>query len=114
MQRVDPRDVSADETDIVVVGPYALDKETVPDESLDFCEDLEGTDRSGIVYGVAGSGDDFYGKYFAVAIDKFEAQFEKSGATKGADGVKVNLSPDVEATEELQAFTKALIAKVNA
>lgn len=114
IQMVDPHDISADETDIVVVVPYTFDKGTVPDESLDFFEDLEDTDLSGIVYGVSGSGDDFYGKDFAVAIDKFEAQFEKSGATKGADGVKVNLSPDVEVTEKLQVFTKALIAKVNA
>ena len=111
---IDPHDISADETDIVVVVPYTFDKGTVPDESLDFFEDLEDADLTGIVYGVSGSGDDFYGKDFAVAIDKFEAQSEKSGATKGADGVKVNLSPDVEATEELQAFTKALIEKANA
>jgi flavodoxin short chain len=111
---VDPQDISADETDIVVVVPYTFDKGTVPDESLDFFEDLEDADLSGIVYGVSGSGDDFYGKDFAVAIDKFEAQFEKTGAKKGANGVKVNLSPDVEATEALQQFTRDLIAAVNA
>ena len=33
---IDPHDISADETDIVVVVPYTFDKGTFPDESLDF------------------------------------------------------------------------------
>ena len=109
IQLVDPQDISSTDTDIVVVVPYTFDKGSLPDEALDFYEDLVDTDLSGIVYGVSGSGDDFYGDDFAVAIDKFEQQFEKTGAVKGADGVKVNLSPDATATKALQAFTKQLI-----
>ena len=109
IQLIDPQDISSTDTDIVVVVPYTFDKGSLPDEALDFYEDLVDTDLSGIVYGVSGSGDDFYGDDFAVAIDKFEQQFEKTGATKGANGVKVNLSPDAAATEALQAFTKQLI-----
>ncbi|APS42339.1 Flavodoxin [Weissella jogaejeotgali] len=109
IQLVDPQDISSTDTDIVVVVPYTFDKGSLPDEALDFYEDLVDTDLSGIVYGVSGSGDDFYGDDFAVAIDKFEQQFEKTGAVKGAEGVKVNLSPDATATKALQAFTKQLI-----
>lgn len=109
IQLVDPQDISSTNTDIVVVVPYTFDKGSLPDEALDFYEDLVDTDLSGIVYGVSGSGDDFYGDDFAVAIDKFEQQFEKTGAVKGAEGVKVNLSPDATATKALQAFTKQLI-----
>lgn len=109
IQLVDPQDISSTDTDIVVVVPYTFDKGSLPDEALDFYEDLVDTDLSGIVYGVSGSGDDFYGNDFAVAIDKFEQQFEKTGAVKGAEGVKVNLSPDATATKALQAFTKQLI-----
>ncbi|ATF40789.1 flavodoxin domain-containing protein [Weissella paramesenteroides] len=109
IQLIDPQDISSTDTDIVVVVPYTFDKGSLPDEALDFYEDLVDTDLSGIVYGVSGSGDDFYGDDFAVAIDKFEQQFEKTGATKGAKGVKVNLSPDAAATEALQTFTKQLI-----
>ena len=113
IQLVDPQDISSTDTDIVVVVPYTFDKGSLPDEALDFYEDLVDTDLSGIVYGVSGSGDDFYGDDFAVAIDKFEQQFEKMGAVKGAEGVKVNLSPDATATKALQAFTKQLIVTAN-
>lgn len=113
IQLVDPQDISSTDTDIVVVVPYTFDKGSLPDEALDFYEDLVDTDLSGIVYGVSGSGDDFYGDDFAVAIDKFEQQFEKTGAVKGAEGVKVNLSPDATATKALQAFTKQLIVTAN-
>lgn len=113
IQLVDPQDISSTNTDIVVVVPYTFDKGSLPDEALDFYEDLVDTDLSGIVYGVSGSGDDFYGDDFAVAIDKFEQQFEKTGAIKGAEGVKVNLSPDATATKALQAFTKQLIVTAN-
>ena len=111
IQLVDPQDISSTNTDIVVVVPYTFDKGSLPDEALDFYEDLVDTDLSGIVYGVSGSGDDFYGDDFAVAIDKFEQQ--KTGAIKGAEGVKVNLSPDATATKALQAFTKQLIVTAN-
>ena len=113
IQLVDPQDISSTNTDIVVVVPYTFDKGSLPDEALDFYEDLVDTDLSGIVYGVSGSGDDFYADDFAVAIDKFEQQFEKTGAVKGAEGVKVNLSPDATATKALQAFTKQLIVTAN-
>ena len=113
IQLVDPQDISSTNTDIVVVVPYTFDKGSLPDEALDFYEDLVDTDLSGIVYGVSGSGDDFYGDDFAVAIDKFEQQFEKTGAVKGAEGVKVNLSPDATATKALQAFTRQLIVTAN-
>ena len=113
IQLVDPQDISSTNTDIVVVVSYTFDKGSLPDEALDFYEDLVDTDLSGIVYGVSGSGDDFYGDDFAVAIDKFEQQFEKTGAVKGAEGVKVNLSPDATATKALQAFTKQLIVTAN-
>jgi len=114
IQMIDPQDISVAETDIVVVVPYTFDNGSLPDEALDFFEDLEDVDLSGIVYGVSGSGDDFYGQDFAVAIDKFENQFNKTGAIQGAVGVKVNLSPDAKATAELQEFTRQLIAKAQA
>ena len=114
IQMIDPQDISAAETDIVVVVPYTFDNGSLPDEALDFFEDLEDADLTGIVYGVSGSGDDFYGDDFAVAIDKFENQFNKTGAIQGAVGVKVNLSPDAKATADLQDFTRQLIAKAQA
>ncbi len=38
----------------------------MPEEGMDFHDDLDDVDLSGKVYGVAGSGDTFYGDDFAL------------------------------------------------
>ncbi|MDR3190261.1 MAG: flavodoxin domain-containing protein [Lactobacillaceae bacterium] len=106
----DAADIDPSDTDIVVAVAYTFDKGTLADEALDFYDDMETMDWSGLIYGAAGSGDVFYGNDFAVAVDLMEARFAETGAIKGAEGVKVNLSPDDEAEAVLRAFTKQLIA----
>ncbi|GAK30599.1 flavodoxin [Weissella oryzae SG25] len=108
----DPYDLQAATNDIVVVVPYTFDKGSLPDEALDFYEDLAMVDLHGQIFGVAGSGDVFYGADFAKAVDKFEAQFIKAGASQGAPSVRVNLSPNTTAKAELKQFTDTLIARV--
>ena len=84
----------------------------MPDEGLDFYEDLQETDLSGKVYGVAGSGDTEYGDDFCVAVDKFAEAFETAGATRGADLVKINLSPEGDDVIQLEKMVDQLIAQV--
>lgn len=98
-----------EDVDICVVCPYTYDEGALPEEGLDFYEDLADEDLSGKVYGVAGSGDTFYEEYYNVSVDKFEETFEKTGATKGADSVKINLEPDEDDIKKLDAFTDKLI-----
>lgn len=43
----------------------------------------------------------------------FEAQFEKTGATKGAELVRVDLSPEDEDEAHLEAFAETLAAHFN-
>lgn len=109
ISRIDPYDIDPGKTDIIVVVPYTFDNGSLPDEGLDFYEDLPDVDLSGMIYGISGSGDDFYGDDFAVAVDKFEKQFDKTGAEQGAKGVKVNLNPDAKETQVLQQFARQLI-----
>ena len=98
--------------DICVVGTYTYGTDAdLPDEIVDFYEELEDIDLSGKVYGAFGSGDTFYVGKFCLCVDDFEEQFEKAGATKGAESVKYNLDPDEEATVNLKAFAKELIEK---
>ena len=66
---------------------------------------------AGKVYGVAGSGDTFYGDDFCVAVDKFGDALARTGATKGAENVKINLAPDEEDIQKLDAFAKQLVEK---
>ncbi|MCM0583416.1 flavodoxin [Weissella diestrammenae] len=106
---VDALDINPTETDIVVSVVYTFDKGSLADEALDFYEDLSQVDLSGLVYGVAGSGDTFYGDDFGVAVDKMGAKFALTGAIEGAAGVKVNLSPNDAAEVELRQFAQALV-----
>lgn len=98
--------------DICVVGTYTYGTDAnLPDEIVDFYEELEDVDLNGKVYGVFGSGDVFYVGKYCLCVDYFEEQFEKTGAKKGADGVKYNLDPNEEATAHLKSFAKELVAK---
>ena len=102
-----------EEFDGVIVWPYTYDEGALPDEGMDFYEDLADVDLSGKVYGVAGSGDTFYGEYFCTAVDDFGTQLAKAGATKGAENVKINLAPDSdEDIEILENFAGEFAAKL--
>ena len=49
-----------EQTNIAVIVPYTYDNGSLPDEGLDFFDDLAQADLSGVIYGVAGSGDIYY------------------------------------------------------
>lgn len=100
-----------EDVDIAVVVPYTYDQGSLPDEGLDFFEELADATLDNVVYGVAGSGDTYYLSDYCVAVPKFEAQFEQTQAIKGAAGVKINLHPDADDAQALTAFVKALIEK---
>ncbi|WP_057746294.1 flavodoxin [Liquorilactobacillus capillatus] len=98
-----------EDVDICVVTPYTYDEGALPDEGMDFFEDLAELDLKGKVYGVAGSGDTFYGEYYCVAVDKFDKAFAQAGATKGATSLKINLAPDSdEDIKQLENFAASL------
>lgn len=99
------------DADICVVCPYTYDEGALPDEGLDFFDDLQEADLKGKVYGVAGSGDTAYADDFCVAVDKFGEVFAKAGATKGADNVHINLAPDEDDIKTLDQFVADLVKK---
>ena len=84
----------------------------LPDEIQDFYEDLAGLDLKGKLYGVVGSGDTFYDE-FCKAVDDFDRCFAATGAEKGSECVKVDLSAEDEDIEKLEAFAEELVAKAN-
>ena len=97
------------EADIAVVATYTYGDGELPDEIVDFYEDLAGLDLNGKIYGVVGSGDTFYDE-FCNAVDDFDRVF--AGAVKGSECVKVDLSAEDEDIEKLEAFAEELAAKV--
>ncbi|MDE2586723.1 flavodoxin [uncultured Streptococcus sp.] len=101
-----------EDADVAIVASYTYSDGDLPDEIVDFYEDLADVDLADKVFGVVGSGDTFY-DYFCKAVDDFEAQFALTGATKGAESVKVDLSADDEDIQKLEAFAQAISQKVN-
>ncbi|WP_086350453.1 flavodoxin [Candidatus Enterococcus clewellii] len=104
--QVDAADFAA--ADICVVATYTYGDGELPDEIVDFYEDLQEVDLKGKIYGVCGSGDTFYEEY-CKSVDDFDAVFTKTGATKGADSVKIDLAAEEEDIQNLEAFAKKLV-----
>lgn len=99
--------------DICVVGTYTYGiNGELPDEIVDFYEELEDVDLSEKIFGVFGSGDVFYGDKYCKSVDDFVEQFKKTNALQGADAVKYNLDPDEKATDALKEFAEELVAKL--
>lgn len=98
-----------DDADICVICPYTYDEGALPDEGLDFFDDLKEADLKGKVYGVAGSGDTAYADDFCVAVDEFGKAFDAAGATKGAENVHINLAPDEDDIQTLDDFVDQLV-----
>jgi len=107
----DPEDY--EDYDLVLVGTYTYGADAnLPDEIVDFYEELEDFDLSGKVYGTFGTGDTFYEKY-CKSVDDFNDQFEKTGAVKGAESVKINLNAEEEDAEDLKKMAKDMLDKFN-
>lgn len=96
-----------EDADLVIIGTYTYGDGELPDEIVDLYEDLEDVDLSGKIYGCFGSGDTFYDD-FCICVDMFEERLALTGATKGADLVRVDLSPEDEDEAHLEAFAEQL------
>ncbi|KRK97212.1 flavodoxin nitric oxide synthase [Secundilactobacillus odoratitofui DSM 19909 = JCM 15043] len=103
-----------EDVDICVVCPYTYDEGELPEEGMDFYDDLKDLDLTGKVYGVAGSGDVFYEDDYCVAVDAFSKSLKDAGATQGSADVKINLEPDDDDIKSLDAFAQQLLDHVNA
>ncbi|WP_071131788.1 flavodoxin [Enterococcus timonensis] len=101
-----------EEADLCIVATYTYGDGDLPDEIVDFYEDLLELKLPGKIYGVVGSGDTFYGDMFCKSVDQFDEAFAKTGATKGAESVKVELDAEEDDIERLEAFAKTLAAKI--
>ncbi|MFC0233331.1 flavodoxin [Vagococcus entomophilus] len=109
--QVDAEDFN--DADICIVATYTYGDGELPDEIVDFYEELQDTTLNGKVFGVVGSGDTFY-EFFCQSVNDFEQAFLKTGATKGAESVKVDLAAEEEDIEKLEAFAKKVVETVQA
>lgn len=111
MSEVSQTDVSDfEDSDICVIASYTYDQGVVPDEALDFYDDMQDLDLTGKVYGACGSGDTFYEDYCR-AVEEFDKAFAQTGATRGAESVKVELGPQQEDIDNLDNFAEQIYKK---
>lgn len=102
------------DVDLCLVATYTYGTDAnLPDEIVDFYEELADVNLTGKIFGTFGSGDTFYEK-FCQSVDDFTEQFKVVGAVQGAESVKVDLDPEEEDTQKLEAFAKALVEKATA
>ena len=94
------------------MATYTYGEGELPEEIIDFYEELQELDLTGKIYGVCGSGDTFYDD-FAKSVDDFDQAFKKTGATKGAEVVKVDLNVEAQDIDNLEEFAKKLVAALN-
>ncbi|MQS89081.1 flavodoxin [Companilactobacillus mishanensis] len=111
MSEVSQTDASDfEDSDVCVIASYTYDQGIVPEEALDFYDDMQDLDLDGKVYGTCGSGDTFYEDYCR-AIDEFASIFEQVGATKGSEPVRVELEPEQDDIDHLDKFAEELMKK---
>ncbi|MBF0698550.1 flavodoxin [Streptococcus danieliae] len=99
------------EADVAIVASYTYGDGELPDEIVDFYEDLKELNLEGKYYGVVGSGDTFYDE-FCKAVDDFDQVFAEIGAEKISESVKVDLAAEDEDIENLEKFAEEIAAKL--
>ncbi len=99
------------EADVAIVASYTYGDGELPDEIVDFYEDLQELNLEGKYYGVVGSGDTFYDE-FCKAVDDFDQVFAEIGAEKISESVKVDLAAEDEDIENLEKFAEEIAAKL--
>lgn len=97
--------------DLCIVGSYTYGEGEIPDEILDFYEDLAEEDLTGKIFGVFGSGDRYY-EFYCNAVILFEERFNQTGAMKGAESVKIELMAEDQDIENLHHFAEELVQKL--
>lgn len=97
--------------DINIVCTYTYgDDGDIPDEAVDFYEDLKEVDLTGKVFGVCGSGDTFYDGFCTAVID-FDRVFSQVGAIRGSEMVKIDLAAEADDITRLENFVAEIVAK---
>lgn len=90
----------------IVIGSYTWGDGELPDEFLDFFEELDDLDLSGKKAAVFGTGDKSY-DIFCAAVDIFIVKLKELGADVFQEGFKVELTPNDEETEQCRELGKS-------
>ncbi|WP_096201014.1 flavodoxin [Bacillus sp. FJAT-45350] len=96
--------------DAVLLGAYTWGDGELPDEFLDFYEEMAGIDLSGKKFAIFGTGDTSYPE-FCGAVDLLEAMVAEKNGVIVLPGLKIELSPD-EDEETCKLFGENFAEKI--
>ncbi|WP_044748951.1 flavodoxin [Bacillus alveayuensis] len=100
-----------EECDGILLGAYTWGDGELPDDFLDFYDDMDGLDLSGKKAAVFGSCDSNYEKYGA-AVDILIDKLKEIGADVILEGLKIELAPTNEEREKCKNFGKQFVQGV--
>jgi len=95
--------------DGILLGAYTWGDGDLPDEFLDFYEEMEGMDLQGKLGAAFGSGDTSYPLYCA-AVDTITVKLRELGSEVRLDGLKMELSPNSDDKELCRQFGRTFIS----
>ena len=115
---VDQKDIlEADAADLqyydgILLGAYTWGDGDIPDEFLDFYEEMDTLDLSGKKAAVFGSCDSSY-EHRGGAVDLLIKKLTELGAEIVLDGLKIELTPSSEEKEQCIQYGKSFVEKCN-
>lgn len=92
----------------VLLGAYTWGDGELPDESLDFYDELDELDLTAVKSAVFGSGDMGYAIYCG-AVDVIEEKLKKRGAEIVQDSLKIEYGPNAAEKEACRQFGRQFI-----
>ena len=98
--------------DGILLGSYTWGEGDLPDEFLDFYEEMDQIDLTGKKAVVFGSGDTAY-EDFAGAVDILIAKLQERGAEVVLNGLKVDTSPSPEDLERCKQLGIDFVAHLS-
>jgi len=94
-----------------LLGAYTWGDGELPDEFLDFYEELDEIDLQGMKGAVFGSADSSY-QHYGAAIHILEEKIAERGAEKALEGLKVELGPSSDDIRLCEEFGRSFAAQV--
>ncbi|NJP39044.1 flavodoxin [Alkalicoccus luteus] len=85
--------------DLVIIGTYTFGDGDIPDDVIDFYEELQQTDLTGQLFALFGSGDTSY-EHFAGAVDRMDEAIREQQGMLIATKMKFDSDNDIQETEE--------------
>ncbi|TBL72382.1 flavodoxin [Paenibacillus thalictri] len=97
--------------DGILLGAYTWGDGDLPDEFLDFHEEMDDVDLDGRTAAAFGSADSSY-RLFGAAVDQLVEKLQERGAYVALEGMKVELFPSEEDKEECRGFGRRFAESV--